>query len=153
LLGEELARIGVPSRPVFVVGPLVPSILIDDPDIAAGADLVEVHELLTVSVPGRGPCRVDITWDPPLIHAGLAGSLEWDGSSDMVMAIGEPIAFYAPDPDRLREEKEALRRRLYSEPDRDRRDRALAAMSARFELLRQGQVREGAPRNPGRGLS
>lgn len=122
---------------MFVVGLLVPPGLADDPDIAEGADLVEVHELLTVSLPGVGPCRVDITWDPPLIHAGLGGTLDWDGESDMAVAVGEPSAFYAPDPGRLREEKEALRRRLYSEHDRERRDRTLAAMSARFELLRR----------------
>lgn len=106
---DELFGIGVSSRPLFVVGLLVPPSLTDDPNTAVGVDLLEVHELLTVSVPGVGPCRVDITWDPPLGDAGLAGTLEWDAVSDMALAVGEPVAFYAPDPRKLREEKQALR--------------------------------------------
>ena len=108
----------------------------DERDIGPGVGLLEVHELLTVSVPGVGPCRVDVTWDPPLIRAGLPGTLGWDGASDMEMAIGEPAGFYAPDPPRLRQEKEALRRRLYGTGERDVRDGVLAAMSEWFERLR-----------------
>lgn len=137
LLREELAALGVESRPMFVVGPLVPEMLHADPVIGLGAGLVEVHEFLSVSVPGVGPCRVDVTWDPALVRAGLSGQTDWDGSSDMALAVGEASAFWAPDPGRLREEKELLRSRLYSGADRARRDTTLAAMSERFAQWRR----------------
>ena len=55
LLAAELEAIGVRSRPVFVVGPLVPKLLATDPEIAPGAHLSEVHECLTVLTPWAGP--------------------------------------------------------------------------------------------------
>lgn len=137
LLREELAEIGIPSRPLFVAGALVPPVLADDPEIATGVGLVEVHECLTVSVPEVGPCLVDVTWDPPLLGAGLPGTRVWDGASDMAVAVGSPIAWWAPDPGRLREEKEALRSRIYGGTDRAVRDRVLAAMASRFEGWRR----------------
>lgn len=137
LLGEELAAIGISSRPLFVAGALVPPALADDPEISAGVGLVEVHECLTVSVPGVGPCLVDVTWDPALLDAGLPGTPVWDGASDMEVAVGSPAAWWAPDPGRLREEKEALRARLYGPSDREVRDRVLAAMASRFEEWRR----------------
>jgi hypothetical protein len=137
LLQEDLAGLGVGARPLFVVGSLVPDVLVDDPEVAVGVGLLEVHECLTVSVPDVGPCIVDVTWDPPLLDAGLAGTRRWDGRSDMVVAVGAPSGWWAPDPDRLREEKEALRARLYGNGDRQRRDRVLAAMAARFAEWRR----------------
>ncbi len=137
LLREELAAIGVASRPLFVVGALVPDALAGDPEVAVALGLPEVHECLTVSVPGGGPCLVDVTWDPPLLAAGLAGTRLWDGRSDMVVAVGSPSGWWAPDPERLRAEKEALRSRLYGDGDRERRDRALAAMASRFAEWRR----------------
>jgi hypothetical protein len=136
LLREDLARLGVSSRPLFVAGALVPPILADDPEMAPGVGLVEVHECLSVSVRGVGPCLVDVTWDPPLLEAGLPGTRVWDGSSDMEVAVGSPMGWWAPDPDRLREEKEALRSRLYGPEDRAVRDRVLATMASRFEAWR-----------------
>lgn len=137
LLSEELAEIGISSHHLFVAGALVPSVLADDPEIAAGVGLVEVHECLTVSVPGAGPCLVDVTWDPPLIEAGLPGTRAWDGASDMAVAVGSPIGWWAPDPRNLRSEKEALRARLCGPADRAVRDRVLAAMADRFAAWRR----------------
>ena len=136
LLASRLAAMGVTSRPLFVVGPLVPALLAGDPDIAPGVGLLEVHELLTVSMPGLGPVRVDVTWDPPLVARGLPGTIGWDGATDMTVAVGEATPAWAPDPSRLRVEKEAMRSRLYSGDDREVRDRVLAAMSARFAAWR-----------------
>ena len=136
LLATRLAALGVTSRPLFVVGPLVPHVLAADPAIAPGVGLVEVHELLTVSMPGIGPVRVDVTWDPPLVARGLPGTTGWDGTTDMAVAVGEGTPAWAPDPTRLREEKEALRSRLYTGDDRRVRDRVLAAMSALFAAWR-----------------
>lgn len=110
---------------------------LSDPSFNESRQLLEVHELLTVSVPGIGPCRVDITWDPALINAGFPGLLEWDGRSDMPVAIGEASSWWAPDPEHLREEKEALRARLYRRGERTLRDRALAMMSQRFGAIRE----------------
>jgi hypothetical protein len=137
LLAAELAALGVLSRPLLCIGPLVPSLLADHPVIADGANLVEVHELLTVDLPSFGPVLVDVTWDPPLIRAGLPGTLDWDGASDMTSAVGSAQNWYAPDPVRLRNAKEALRRRMYSKEQRERRDRVLAAMSSAFEAFRR----------------
>lgn len=137
LLREELAEIGISSRPLFVAGALVPPVFADDPDIALGVGLIEVHECLTVSVPGVGSCLVDVTWDAPLLDAGLPGTQLWDGASDMEVSVGSPAAWWAPDPGRLREEKEALRSRLYYGVDQEVRDRVLAVMGLRFEAWRQ----------------
>lgn len=136
LLTEELASIGIASRPLLCIGPLVPPGFRDHRDLVDGADLLEVHELLTVDVPGIGPCRVDITWDPPLIHAGLPGTLDWDGTCDMVPAVGAVHDWYAPNPEDLLEAKESLRRRIYDGDQRQRRDRSLAAMSRLFARMR-----------------
>lgn len=138
LLSEELNALAVRSRPLFVVGRLVPALFADDPTIAAGTGLLEVHECLTVSMP-VGPVLVDVTWDPSLIAAGLPGTAPWDGRSDMVLAVDPIGAGWAPDPSRLREEKEALRARIYRGDDRRVRDATLAAMSARFDGLRTGE--------------
>ncbi|HVM52981.1 MAG TPA: hypothetical protein VM262_07270 [Acidimicrobiales bacterium] len=137
LLREELDALGIASRPMFVVGVLVPELLADDPEIAAGAGLLEVHECLTASVPDVGPCVVDVTWDPPLLDRGLLGTRDWDGRSDMAVAAADPVGWWAPDPARLRTDKEALRARLYDDGDRQIRDRVLAAMAARFAEWRR----------------
>ena len=136
LVAERLGALGIKSRPLFVVGPLVPSLLAEDPEIGAGVGLVEVHECLTVTMPGVGPVRVDVTWDPPLVRRGLPGTLTWDGRSDMAVAVGASDRWWAPDPSRLREQKEALRSRLYAASERAVRDRVLAAMSEQFARWR-----------------
>jgi len=138
LLAEELAAIGVESRPLFVIGKLVPDMLADEPELAKAAGLLEVHECLTVMTHWAGPLRVDVTWDPPLVERGLPGTLEWDGESDMVLALGATGPGWAPPRDALREAKEALRRRLYSAGQRELRDRTLAALARRFEQWRSG---------------
>ena len=138
LLAEQLAGIGVESRPLFVIGKLVPDMLADDKEMAPGAGLPEIHECLTVMTPWAGPLRVDVTWDPPLIERGLPGTLEWDGESDMVLALGATGPGWAPPRGGLREAKEALRRRLYGAGQRELRDRTLAALTRRFERWRSG---------------
>ena len=110
--------------------------------------MVEVHECLSVSMPGMGPVRVDVTWDPPLVRRGLPGTLGWDGGSDMAVAVGDSPDWWAPDPTRLREEKEALRSRLYSREQRTVRDQVLERMSRRFAEWRaeiHGQPSDLAP--------
>src|SRR3954454_22182615 len=102
LLRRELEQLGVPSRPMFAVGRLVPDVLRGEPTLIAGAHLYEVHEFLSVSVPDVGPCRVDVTWDPPLVRAGLAGVITWHGRADMPLAIGPTTEMWAPDPAHLR---------------------------------------------------
>lgn len=136
LLAEELARLGIESRPLFVVGKLVPGILVDDPALAPATHLPEVHECLTASTPWAGPLRVDVTWDPPLITRGLPGTREWDGQSDMLLAVGEAGPGWSVPRAVLREAKEALRRRLYGPGERELRDRTLAALAKRFEEWR-----------------
>lgn len=138
LLAEELAAIGLPGSPLFVVGRLVPPVLADDPELAPGAQLPEVHECLTVMTPWSGPLRVDVTWDPPLVRRGLPGTLEWDGESDMLLAVGEVGPGWSVKREGLREAKEALRRRLYGPGDRELRDSTLAALARRFEAWRAG---------------
>jgi hypothetical protein len=132
LLAEELAAIGLECRPLFVVGKLVPDMLVDDKEMAPGAGLPEVHECLTVMTPWAGPLLVDITWDPPLIDRGLPGTLDWDGESDMLVAVGGAGPGWAVPRGGLREAKEALRRRLYGAGERELRDRTLAALARRF---------------------
>ncbi len=136
LLALELEAIGISSRPLFVVGPLVPKLLATDPEIAPGAHLSEVHECLTVLTPWAGPLRVDVTWDPLLVKRGLPGTLEWDGKTDMLLAVGEGGPCWAVDREGLRETKEALRARLYRKGQRPVRDQVLAAMAQRFEAWR-----------------
>lgn len=136
LLADRLAALGVPSRPLFVVGSLVPQVLEDDPRFHDGRHLLEVHECLTVSLTDVGPLTVDVTWDPPLIERGLPGTLQWDGRSDMQIAVGMALAAWAPDPALARQEKEAIRTRLYGPDERTLRDRILAGLSSEFESWR-----------------
>lgn len=136
LLAEELEAHGITSQPMFVVGPLVPRVLAEDPEIAPGAHLAEVHECLTVLTPWAGPLRVDVTWDPLLINRGLNGTLDWEGKSDMLLAVGEGGPCWAVAREGIREAKEALRARLYRKGEREVRDRVLAAMASRFALWR-----------------
>jgi len=136
LLAEELLAAGIESLPLLVVGPLVPRVLADDPEIAPGRLLPEVHECLTVMTPWSGPLRVDVTWDPPLIVRGLPGTLDWDGHTDMLLAVGEGGPCWSVPRDGLRSAKEALRTRLYREGEREVRDHALAAMAKRFAAWR-----------------
>lgn len=111
----------------MVVGPLVPALW---PDLQEASDgLLEVHEYLTVATPWAGPLLLDVTWHPAAVHAGLPGTLGWDGSRDMTCAI-EPLRSYAA-PGDFRAQKELLRRRLYSADQRARRDRILTEIAAR----------------------
>ncbi len=139
LLAEELAPIGLQSLPLLVVGSLVPQMLKTDPELAPGAHLAEVHEFLTLLTPWAGPLRVDVTWDPVLIRHGLAGTLDWDGRTDMI-AVGEGGPCWSVPRERLREAKEALRSRLYRSGERELRDRVLAAMAQRFAQWRERTV-------------
>ena len=136
LLAEELARLGVDSRPLFVAGPLVPPSMLDDPAFADAGDILEVHELLTVIMPDVGPCLVDITWDPPLIERGFPGVIPWDGRSDTPLAMEVNGPGWAPPRDGQRAAKEALRARLYGPGQRAVRDRVLKEMSDRFARWR-----------------
>jgi hypothetical protein len=111
----------------------------DEPDFAAGRHLIEVHELLTVFTPWAGPVRVDVTWDPPLIARGLPGTLDWDGRSDMTIAVGVTGAGWSVPRERLRECKEAVRARLYGPGEREVRDEALARLAQRFTGWRRGE--------------
>lgn len=132
LLAEELAEAGIASRPLFVVGPLAPSLWPDLADRAAG--LLEVHECLTVQTPWAGPLLVDVTWHPAAIRAGLPGTLDWSGDTDMVPAV-EPRTCHAVRRPGMRAQKEALRARLYDDADRARRDEILAEIATRAARL------------------
>ena len=136
LLAEDLDVLGVPTLPLLLVGPLVPQVFADHPSVADDVDLVEVHECLTVITPWTGPLRVDITWDPPLIRAGLTGTLGWDGSSDMAVAVGNDQPGWSVPRAGIRAAKEALRARIYGPGERDRRDRTLAALAQLFVAYR-----------------
>jgi hypothetical protein len=139
LLAVELTSLSIESAPLLLTGPLVPPSLLDDPEFASGKELIEVHECLTVITPWTGPLRVDITWDPPLIERGLPGTIDWDGASDMLLAIGDLEPGWSVPRERLREAKEALRARLYGPGERDIRDSVLAGLSTRFERWRRGE--------------
>lgn len=132
LLAEELRALDIESRPLFIVGPLAPSIWPDLVEEAQG--LLEVHECLTVDLPAIGPVLVDVTWHPRAVELGLPGTIDWDGVSDMRPAI-EPVTVHAPTAQRLREQKELLRARLYSADDRRRRDAVLAQIATRARDL------------------
>jgi hypothetical protein len=84
---------------------------------------------------------VDVTWDPPLIAHGLPGTLDWDGRTDMLLAVGEGGPCWAVARDGLRDAKEDLRRRLYREGEREVRDHVLAAMAKRFEEWRRNSAK------------
>lgn len=128
LLAETLHNGGIHTRPLLVVGPLVPDLW---PDLQAQAgDLLEVHECLTVETDWAGPLLVDVTWHPQAIRAGLPGTLNWNGNTDMAPAV-PPHACYAVRRPTLRRQKEALRSRLYSQEDRTRRDSVLAEIARR----------------------
>jgi hypothetical protein len=132
-LREDLEALGLTASVLFVVGPLVPEIW---PDLVATAgDLLEVHECLTVETPWAGPLLVDVTWPPWAVEAGLAGTLQWDGISDMSVAVA-PSQTYAIGGANVREQKEALRRRLYTNADREFRDATLAVIVRRVQVLR-----------------
>ena len=132
VLAEDLHAVGVRSHPLLVVGPLVPEVWPDLRDKAG--DLLEVHECLTVETDWSGPLLVDVTWHPAAIHAGLPGTLDWDGHSDMTPAV-EPQVSHAVRRPVLRAQKEALRARLYSREDRQRRDAVLAEIGERAAQL------------------
>jgi hypothetical protein len=132
LLAEELAAIGFYSRPLLMVGPLVPALWSDL--LTDGEDLLEVHECLTVETAWAGPLLVDVTWHPAAVRHGLGGSLDWDGRQDMAPAW-LPIASYAVSRSGLRVQKEALRSRLYTPEQRARRDGTLAEMARRASTL------------------
>jgi hypothetical protein len=128
VLREEIARLRLATARLMVVGPLAPALW---PDLVAqAAGLLEVHECLTVETPWAGPLLVDVTWHPAAIRAGLRGTLDWDGASDMICAV-EPVASYSVGDERFREQKELLRARLYSPADRLRRDRILTEIARR----------------------
>ncbi|MGH8629361.1 MAG: hypothetical protein ACREU7_01165, partial [Burkholderiales bacterium] len=136
LLAEELEAVGIAGSPLLVTGPLVPAMLSDEPDFAAGRHLIEVHECLAVLTPWAGPLRVDVTWDRRLIAHGLPGTLDWDGHSDMAVAVGETGAGWSVRREHLREAKEALRARLYGPGEREIRDEILALLAERFARWR-----------------
>ena len=140
LLAEELEKLGIGSLPLFVVGPLAPAMLATDPELEPGIHLLEVHECLALLLPWAGPCRVDVTWDPAFVTRGLSGTLNWDGESDMALAIGETGAGWSVERSSLRQAKEALRHRLYSPGEREVRDTVLAALSKRFATWRTNSV-------------
>jgi hypothetical protein len=90
--------------------------------------------------PWAGPLRVDVTWDPPLIKRGLPGTLEWEGDTDMAVAIGVSGPGWSVPPHHLREAKEALRARLYGPGERELRDETLRLLAERFARWRIGEV-------------
>lgn len=128
LLAEELADVGIRSRPLLVVGPLVPPLWPDLQDQAG--DLLEVHECLTVETAWGGPMLVDVTWHPEAIFAGLPGTLDWTAEDDMTPAV-TPLVSHAVRRSVLRDQKETLRSRLYRGDDRRRRDGVLAEIARR----------------------
>ena len=84
--------------------------------------------------PWCGPLVADVTWPPAAVAAGLPGTVDWTGTSDMVIAI--PVAqVYAPPPDQLRIAKQAIRQRLYTHAQRRLRDLVLAEIAARVAAL------------------
>ena len=132
LLREELELLGFLTSRLMVVGPLVPELW---PDLKATSDhALEVHECLTVETSWAGPLLVDVTWHPDAIRAGLSGTLDWDGLSDMVCAV-TPVASYAVSDNEFRTQKELLRARLYSPEQRAKRDSVLAELSRRASKL------------------
>lgn len=131
LLRDNIKAVGLDCERLMVVGPLVPSVW---PDLGeAGLHLMEVHECLTVATPWAGPLLIDVTWHPAAVRAGLPGTLDWDGASDMICAI-EPVRSYVVAND-FRAQKEMLRSRLYSTADRNTRDQVLARIAERAAEL------------------
>ena len=142
LLVEELDALGVSSVPLLILGTLVPQAFAMLPHFAPAVGLLEVHECLTVITPWVGPLRVDITWDPPLIERGLPGTMNWDGESDMPLAVDATGPGWGVPRAGLREYKEALRRRLYGPGERERRDAALKELSRLMITWRSTTARE-----------
>jgi hypothetical protein len=136
LLGELLAAIALPARPLLLVGPLVPAAVADDAELARGRALPEVHECLSVLTPWAGPVRVDVTIDPPLAARGLPATLDWDGASDMALAVEATGPGWSVPRAQLRAAKEALRRRLYYGGQRVERDAILRRLSALYATWR-----------------
>lgn len=137
-LARMLHAEGLPSLPLLVAGPLVPSVLEDDPALQTARPLLEVHECLTVLTPWAGPLRVDVTWDPPLLARGLAGTAPWSGNVDMRCAV-QPLHAWSVPREGLRSAKEALRARLADDGESEERGRILRTLSARFEAWRRGE--------------
>lgn len=136
LLAEGLDDLGFACSPLIVTGRLVPTFLEHDAEFADGVELLEVHECLVVQTPWAGPLRADVTWDPPLIAYGLPGTLDWDGESDMRLAVDGAGPGWTVPRRQVRSAKEALRRRLYAPGEREIRDRILAALSRRYASWR-----------------
>jgi len=134
VLAEDLASQGLIANSMFVVGPLVPDLWPDLQQLAG--DLLEVHECLSVETPWAGPLLVDITWHPDAVTGGLPGTLDWDGASNMAVAV-EPFQSYAVRRTNLRAQKEALRARLYSPEDRALRDATLTEIARRAAAFTQ----------------
>jgi hypothetical protein len=132
VLAEDLDTLGLVSTTMLLIGPLVPALWADLQQL--GGHLLEVHECLTVETPWAGPLLVDVTWHPAAIRAGLAGTVDWDGESDMKSAI-EPLRAYAVGRNNLRQQKLALRERLYSTSDHQLRDQVLTEIAARAGTL------------------
>jgi hypothetical protein len=128
VLAEDLATCGLIANPMLVVGPLVPELWPDLQELAG--HLLEVHECLSVETPWAGPLTADVTWHPEAIAAGLPGTLDWDGTSDMAIAV-QPFRSYAVGRTHLRAQKEALRARLYSPEDRQLRDAIMTEIGRR----------------------
>jgi hypothetical protein len=132
LLAEDLLALGIRSRPLLMVGPLVPDVW---PDLMAEAkDLQEVHECLSVETDWVGPLLVDVTWHPAAVRGGLSGTLDWSGDRDMQPAL-PPVACYAVSRNQLRAQKEKLRDRLYTPAERVRRDALLSELAHRALAL------------------
>lgn len=132
LLAEGLDDLGLACSPLIVAGRLVPSFLEHDAEFEEGMDVLEVHECLVVQTPWAGPLRVDVTWDPPLIAYGLPGTLDWDGESDMRLAVDGAGPGWTVPRRQVRAAKETLRNRIYTKGQREIRDRILAALSRRI---------------------
>jgi hypothetical protein len=132
LLREFLLKAGLRSSRILVVGPLAPDLWPDLQTKAGG--LMEVHECLTVETEWAGPLLVDVTWQPVAVAAGLPGTLNWDGRSDMVCAVN-PVASYAVADEYFRDQKERLRARLYTSDQRLLRDTILAEIAHRADGL------------------
>jgi hypothetical protein len=89
-----------------------------------------------VLTPWAGPVRVDVTVDPPLATRGVPATLDWDGASDMTVAVDTSAPGWSVPRADLRAAKEGLRRRLYGPGERERRDAMLRRLSGRYAAWR-----------------